>query len=114
MENDKLEFKDDFITSVLKHSDRKELLDDFENALMDTVHTSYAYKKVITGILKKSMFYFFTAILLIGLFSLVVILDRSIFKSLAAVVPVIVLFFSILGSVVFFTNYKRFFQSVLW
>lgn len=112
MEKERLEFKDDFVVSLFENANRKELPDDFEYSLMDSIHARDAHKKAVVHTLKKSMFYFFIAILLIGLFSLVIILNRSIFEHLTTVVPVVVLFFSILGSVVFFTNYRRIFQSM--
>lgn len=106
-----LEFKDDFVVSILHNKNQKTLDKGFENQLMNTILERQVYKKEVTSKLKKSMGYFFVGILLIGVYSLFLILDKSFFKSSMNILSVFVLFLTIIFSVVVFDNYKRFFKS---
>ena len=45
MEKDNLEFKDDFIESIVKKANRKVLNEDFEKQLMNTIIERQAYKR---------------------------------------------------------------------
>jgi anaerobic C4-dicarboxylate transporter len=106
-----LEFKDDFVASILQNKNQKTLDESFEKQLMNAIIEKQAYKKEVTSKLKKSMGYFFAGILLIGLYSLFIIIDKSFFKSSMNILSVFILFFTIILSIVVIDNYKRFFKS---
>lgn len=112
MEKNKLEFKDDFVESVLQNADHPILTHDFDNHLMQKIRANHAYKKEVLAKLKKSMFYFFVGIFLILLFPLISIIQRIFFQSSINTLSVFILFLSIAMTIIFMVNYKRLFQSI--
>jgi len=112
MKKDTSEFKDDFVESIVKKANRNVLNEDFENKLMATIQNTHTYKKEALSRLKKSMFYFFVGILLIGIYSLVSFIDKSIVSSSISILSILTLFFSTIIAIVFMDNYKRLFKSM--
>lgn len=112
MEKDKLEFKDDFIESIAKKATRKVLNENFENLLMSNIQKTYTYKKDVSSKLKKSMLYFFLGILVIGIYTLILIIDKSVVSRFINILSILTLFFSIIIAIVFMDNYKRLFKSM--
>ncbi|WP_299218268.1 hypothetical protein [uncultured Aquimarina sp.] len=111
MEKGLPEFKDDFVTSIVKKADRTTLTDDFENQLMNTIRQTHEYKKEVSSKLKTSMHYFLAGILLIGIYALSMIIDKSIFNRTIDIISILILFFSIGTGIIVLANYKRLFQS---
>jgi len=112
MEKERLEFKDDFIESVLENANRKSLNDVFEEDLIRKIHSSYAHKKEVASRLKKSMFYFFIGMVFMGTCSLMLIFGDTLFRSTINLGPTLILFITITCAIVFMNNYKRFFKLV--
>ncbi|WP_299434496.1 hypothetical protein [uncultured Aquimarina sp.] len=111
MEKELPEFKDDFVASVVKKADRTLLTEDFDNQLMNTIRQTHEYKKEVSSKLKTSMRYFLIGISLIGIYALIMIIDKSIFNRTINIVSILTLFFSIGTGIIIVANYKRLFQS---
>ncbi len=112
MENERLEFKDDFIESVLDNANRKSLTNDFERGLMKKIHNSHTHKKGVASRLKKSMSYFFIGMFFMGTCSLMLIFGDTLFRGTIGLWPILTLFSTIVAVIVFANNYKRFFKLV--
>ena len=113
MEQEAHEFKDSFVASVVKNAPKKELSEDFEEDLMNTIRHTHSYKRELSVALKRSALYFSISLLLIGGYAFMKLFGISYIKDSFIVPATMTLFFSILTAIIFFSNYNRFFKSLL-
>ena len=107
MGKESLEFKDDFIESLVKSKEKKMLSDDFDIKLMHQIQLKNNHKKEVLDRLNKSMFSLFIGILLILIYSIIVILDKKNFGIYISTLGVFTLFIITIITFVFAYNYKR-------
>jgi len=111
MKNEVDEFKDEFLLSIIEKTDRKVLKIDFDKKIMSNIKKNQSYKKEISTRLKKSILCFFVGILTLGIYSLLLILKTLYYESFINILSVFSLFISIIFSIIFIDNYKRYFKT---
>ncbi|MEO0526723.1 MAG: hypothetical protein AAFZ89_05825 [Bacteroidota bacterium] len=107
MHKEENEFKDDFIKSIAKNAERKKLPEHFENNLMDAIRLRNEFKNEIASKLRKSLYYFLTAIALVLTFTIATVIGKSSIDSTISLLPIITLFISVTISIIIISNYNR-------
>ena len=106
-----LEFKDDFIKDLVKKGNRTISNEDFENQIMHKIHATTVYKKEMASKLKRSMYFFYCGLSLIGTYTLITILSRFASNNTTNFIAVLTLFFVIIIGIICIGNYKRFLHA---
>ncbi len=107
MYNEENEFKDDFIKGISKNTDRKELSEDFEINLMNAIRLRSEFKNDIASKLRKSLYYFLTAIVLVLAYITITISSKLAVDNTVSLLSIITLFIVIVISILITSNYSR-------
>lgn len=105
---EKEDFKDDFIKDFVEKGSRTILNEDFENQVMQHVYYAAKHKKEVNSKMKRSMYFFYFGILLIGIYTLVTILGELTLNNSTHLVSILTLFFAIVFGIIMINNFRRF------
>ncbi len=104
---ERLEFKDDFIKDVIEKGNRAISNEGFESQIMQKIYDITAHKKEVASRLKKSMYFFYFGLSLIGIYTMITILNKSVFYNTTYLLSIVTLFFTITIGIIVVSNYKR-------
>ena len=107
MLEERLEFKDDFIKDFVERGNRTISNEDFENEIMHKIYATTAYKKDMASKLKRSMYFFYCGLSLIGIYIFIAILNRFTSHNTTNFISILTLFFVIIIGIICVGNYKR-------
>lgn len=110
---ERLEFKDDFIKDFVEKGSRTISNKDFENEIMCKIQVRVAHKKEMATKLKKSMYFFYVGLSLIGVYIFSVILNKFISSNATNFTSVLMLFFIIIIVTALVGNYRKFYTNAI-